>query len=315
MTTTLLRQTRDDVLRNIDLTALLNESNPDAQSTNAWPCPHNHSTPSVSVFGDQRHTQRWHCSICGTGGTAIDFVMCTDDLGIGDALQLLQRLTESTTPMNLSLPDSAVEYLDTCRGLLWSNTGVNARAWLHTRAVLHEPTLRINEIGFDPGTGELERPKGIPANGPAITFPIRHPHHNGPVSMQSLPLYASRENDEWISPSHNLGGPPRTAWLTTHQPTAKAVILTDNLIDALSAATLGHQAIAALATTITSQHSIEQLVELCHSVAIDNALICFRNDASTEIVAAVLDHIDLAKLQLPENINSLNQLLQQRQPT
>jgi hypothetical protein len=310
MTTTLLRQTRDEVLRNTDLIDLFNTAHPEATSTNSWPCPRHHdNTRSLNVFGEHAQTRRWHCSICGAGGNAIDFVMYTHDLAIGDAITHLQHLPmETGKPKSpIPLPPPVAQYLELCQQLLWSSSATSARAWLSNKGLLHEPTLLANGIGFDPGTHQLKRPKGIPANGPSLTFPIRCADIADPVSIQTLPLHASGENNEWISPSHNLDGPPPTAWITTYQESRKSFILTDNLLDALSAATIGHQAITILASTAP-----DKLTALCQQLGVDSALMSFRNDASAEIVAAELHTIDLARLQLPDDVYNLNELLQRQ---
>src|SRR5207248_1173242 len=187
-----MRYDRDEILARVDLAALCEETlgPPKGQGRSAtWPCPaprHGTQTgksPPVSIFMTRYGEQRWRCHACGAGGTAIDLVMTTQNLGFRDAIEVLAQRTGVTAsvdprplrPANIERPKPLApgevkpeleHYVDACEAWMWSPRGMPMRRWLRARG-LQEAVVRANRLGADPGPNALARAKGLPRAGAA----------------------------------------------------------------------------------------------------------------------------------------------------
>lgn len=260
------------LLAAVDLPALADELLGGSKGTGRaarWSCPNpdHHSqtgrTPPVTVYDSHRGEQRWRCHACGDGGTAIDLITRTHNLGARGALDELARRTgitpnhEPTAPRRRPTPRRTYEppppqpaspglrrYVNECARRMWEPAGSHILDWLiHTRG-LPADVLAHNHIGADIGARQ-GRPWGLatPAGG-AVVFPVAH---DGDLVYAQLRLLEPPPGrDRWLNPTHRLAPNPRIA---LYQPTERhhrEVIVTEGAVDALSATAAGYTAAAVL---------------------------------------------------------------------
>src|SRR4051794_5891541 len=164
---------RDDLLRRIDLVALLDELSPTPAArlgaSARWRCidpHHDDHHPSISMFTDRRGIERWRCWSGGHGGTAIDALLVARGGTIAEALAELERraglpehehpvrrsatltpTVERTEPISQGLRD----YIAACERILWRPAGRPVLDYLVRDRRLSRDVLALNHVGADPG--------------------------------------------------------------------------------------------------------------------------------------------------------------------
>ena len=261
---------RDRILDSVDLALLADEvlgehQGPDRSPT--WSCPNpSHAqtgrTPPVTIFRSNTGDERWHCHGCGAGGTAIDLVMATQNVDVREALASLaarsgiseqnrplrraRRCTpRPTTPERVADPEGLATYIDSCARRLWSPEGRPVRRWLNRVRGLPDDVLHLNRIGADPGARQA-RPDGMPAAGWAAVLPV---HLNGePVFAQLRVLGSSRLR--YLNAASTLTPNPRIAEYEPAERQGSCVVVTEGVLDALSAAAGGLRGVALLGASV-----------------------------------------------------------------
>ena len=124
-------------------------------------CPfHQERTPSFHVFPDR---QSWRCfGACATGGSAIDFVMRTENLDFGEAIRRLARQvglplhdrqgSRADNPA-FRINEAACAYF---QRTLTSTQGTEARAYMERRG-LDRSVVEAFQLGLAPSDGESLR--------------------------------------------------------------------------------------------------------------------------------------------------------------
>jgi DNA primase len=123
----------------------------------AGPCPFCGGRDRFRVWPKQGN---FWCRRCGSKGDAIDYIRLRDGLSFVEASNLLRQTNinkmyrnqdEQNEPGQLhKWQEFASQVLEHCSGILWSNIGEKARAWLDNRG-LSDDTLRYWKIGYSPG--------------------------------------------------------------------------------------------------------------------------------------------------------------------
>lgn len=262
---------RDELLARTDLTALATELCGPAhgRGRNArWHCPapdHPDHHPSMTIYDGHRNP-RWHCHACGAGGTAIDLYATATGDQIGRAIRALaqraglhgehsaetftrRRPMPAATKIAPPTPDPAIElYVAAAAELLRGPEGEAARRYLRNRGLADGDLLRINRIGYDPGPRELPRAAGLPRRGRGIVLPVLD--DNGRAVFCTTRYFddtaAGRRYDNAAS---NLAVNPKIAPVRPVEDThPETVIVTEGIIDGLTAARHGYRAAAVLGT-------------------------------------------------------------------
>lgn len=328
-----MRYDRDEVLTRTDLAQLADRLlAPQHPHTKSWPCPNpNHAqtgrTPPVSIFTGNHGVQRWHCHGCGTGGTAIDLVIETRQArNFREALEWLAHRAH-VTPTSVhpprpsrpvasspppAGPDAATRraltsYANGCVNHLHSPEGLDVRHWLtETRAIPH---LLVDHFGLgaDPGFWQLPRPRGIPVVSPAAVFPVRR--RDGEVIFTlSRVLRPVGHLPRWLNTANSIAPNPRLAILQPPgPPRAGPVIVTEGMLDALSAVTAARPAAALLGTGVIDDHVADRLAKLRRPV-----LLATDNDTAgrnaSDRLSALLSARGVAHdvLAIPERHKDLN---------
>ena len=120
-------------------------------------CPfHQERTPSFYVFPDR---QSWRCfGACATGGDAISFVMRSENLEFGEALQRLAQQTGVVLPSRQkregqqAATDANQAALEFFQQTLRSAQGEPVREYLDRRGVSRESIEKF-ELGLNPASG------------------------------------------------------------------------------------------------------------------------------------------------------------------
>lgn len=261
---------RDRVLDSVDLAALADEvlgGHHGSDRSSTWPCPNpDHAqtgrTPPVTIFRSRTGDQRWHCHGCGAGGTAIDLVMTTQHVDVREALETLaargglsedehplrppRRCTpRATPPERVTDPDGLSAFVDSCARRLWTPQGRPVRSWLNRVRGLPDEILHLNRIGADPGARQ-PRPAGMPTAGWAAVLPVHR--HGEPVFAQLRVLGSSRLR--YLNAASTLARNPRVAAYEPAERQGSCVVVTEGVIDALSAAAGGLRGIAMLGAAV-----------------------------------------------------------------
>ena len=314
MTTTMLRRQRVAVTSRADLTALLSPPS----TSGPWNCPRttthpaHHRTPTVAVFVDHSGAQRWHCRTCGDGGTALDF-LTNAGMNMGDAIAHLAATPTAPTRPRRNLPAYITDHLDRCSALLWTEQGRPAQDWLRQRGLLDEDCLRINGVGFDPGPEHLSRAFGLPRVGPAITVPLSNGLNaettTGVVSFAATTIDGPGP-EQWIFPALNLATPPSVAYFTPIKAGRNDVIITHRIIDALSAAILGHHGVAVLGGAYVDPVAMGRLGSMLRSNG-ESAVLCFEHTQVGQLAAVTVHRLldescPVSVVELPTGSTSLN---------
>ena len=239
--------------------------------TPTWPCPNpNHAqtgrTPPVTIFWSRTGHERWHCHGCGDGGTAVDLVMAVDRCDVRTALDTLGRRAGHSpdsehsrrpvrprhprhpepAPGRVTDPDGLTAFIDDCAHRLWAPEGRPVRRWLTRTRRLPPDVLRHNRIGADPGAVRQPRPDGMPAAGWAAVLPV---HRDGEAVFAQLRAL-STGRIRYLNAAAQLAPNPRVAHYQPVDQRGQCVLVTEGILDALSAAAAGYRSAALLGASI-----------------------------------------------------------------
>lgn len=321
---------RDGLIAATDLAALADEllgARRGNERTPIWPCPNPQHpqtgrTPPVTIFTSHRGEQRWRCHACGSGGTAIDLVMACCRTSARDAMGLLarrighqdqpptwrpQRPAPRATPQPRSCrdPEGLDRYVEACAEALFIPTGERVREWLMGERGLPEAVLRANRIGADLGPRRQARPEGMPSASGAVL----------PALVDSRAVYAQvrvlrprPDGPRYLNPTGALAPNPKLAYYRPAQIERPEVIVTEGVIDALSAAAAGFRAAAVLSAAYPDQAIALELSRLPEPL-----VIAFDQDdagrAAAERITALLDAQHRRPVDLILPANDLNEAL------
>jgi DNA primase len=259
---TVARIDPDELLRRVDLARLLDALAPPAARTvrRRWRCPdpdHEDRHPSVSmrIVGG---IGRWRCWSCGRGGTAIDALVAARGLTVGQAIEQLSAQAllapienEPADPEPVPLHPSVSRYVDACHRVLFTRTGRPVLDWLSRDRVLAVGILRANRVGADPGPDLLGRRRGLPRSGVGAVLPAYD--SDGNLTYVQTRYLAAGHGPKYGNPVTRLGHNPRLAWTRTPAPRrSDLLVVCEGIIDALTAATSGLDAVALLGATYPS---------------------------------------------------------------
>lgn len=316
------RYDRDAILAATDLRALATELlGPHAGTYRhpTWPCPDpNHTqtgaTPPVTLYATGRREERWHCHGCGAGGTAIDLVIAARRTDIRGALERLathphtpttsQRPLPARPPATVADPDGLRRYVEACARRLWLPAGATVRDWLTDDRGLDPDILRHNQIGADPGPATQPRPDGMP-RGTGAVLPV--------ITTAGVPVYAQLRvlqpqgrQPRYLNPAARLAPNPRVARIRPVHRSGDEIVITEGIIDALTAASGGYRSAALLGAALTTPATATALARLPGPLVLaldpDDA-----GQRATESLAALLRAEHRPPRLLPEGAGDLNE--------
>ena len=267
---------RDRIVEATDLAALADELLGPRRGTTrsgTWPCPSpNHAqtgrTPPVSIYRAGSGEERWHCHGCGIGGSAIDLVMAARGVAVRDALDELAARVGIREPLAADHvlrrppaprpataageergdPEGLAAFVDRCAKRLWCPEGRVVLRWLTEARGLPEDVLQANRIGADPGRGGQERPDGMPAAGWAAVLPV---HDDGrAVFAQLRSIRPLPGRPRYLHAAGRVAPNPRVGMYEPADPVGQCVIVTEGVLDALSANAAGFRAAAVLGAAL-----------------------------------------------------------------
>jgi len=245
----------------------------------SWPCPNpdhvqSGRTPPVTVFTDRFGEQRWKCHSCGVGGTAVDLLVEARGMTVREALGDLAHRTgtpplapgqrphrrpkeprpplarpEPINPFHSRVVPALDRYVNDCATALWRPEGAAVRRWLTRTRALPEQTLRANKIGVDLGPSLQQRPDGVPQVRRAVVLPVLV--EGGACYVQLRALNSSPGFPKYVNTRDELAPNPRLAAFHPSPPDDRhphwpELLVTEGIIDALTAASAGYRAIAFL---------------------------------------------------------------------
>lgn len=325
---------RDQILARTDLGGLADEllgphSGPARSPT--WSCPNpNHAqtgrTPPVTVFDGQGGFERWHCHGCGAGGTAIDLVMAVRRVGVRDALEHLaghsgigtiavpgpsdRRCSRRAMARRVADPAGLAAFIDDCSARLWTEEGARVRRWLTEARGIPEDVLRLNRLGADPGIRQ-DRPQGMPSAGWAAVLPVYR--DGGPVFAQLRSLGAGRLR--YLNASGELAPNPRVAVYQPTEQRGSCVVITEGVLDALSATAAGFRGVALLGASVPDPSKPAGVASELRDrlVALDGRLVlALDNDdagrrGSDRLLALLGDRPNTVSVAPPTSVKDLNE--------
>lgn len=329
---------RDRIVEATDLAALADEVLGPRRGTSrsaSWPCPSaQHAqtgrTPPVSVFRSGRGEERWHCHGCGIGGSAIDLVMAARGVTVGEAIEGLAgragirdavvadgrlgraagRPIKAVTTARPPMGDSAglVAFVDECAERLWRPEGRVVLHWLTEVRGLPEEVLALNRIGADPGRQRQSRPDGMPSSGRAAVLPVLEAGR--PVFAQLRPVNPLPERPRYLNAASRLASNPRVGVYEPPEAVGRCVVVTEGVLDALSANAAGFRAAAVLGAALVGDHGspvADRLARLNSPL-----VLAFDADEAGQRGAKALQGVlrkraaRSARLHLPAGANDLN---------
>ena len=263
---------RDDLLRQTDLAALLDDLSPGPPSrlgkTARWRCidpGHQDHNPSVTMFTDHRGIQRWKCWSGGHGGTAIDAILTAKGGTIPEALAELQQRAggdvnraerRRVAPIRsgpLELDPVVLEYVEACQRILWKPAGRHVLDYLVTERGLDPTVLEANHVGADLGPDVMNRQKGLPRGGVGAVLPT-HAIDGTITYAQARYLHPHGGQPKYDNPSGRLGTNPRLGWVIgSNARSTSVLVVCEGLIDALSTTGTGFASVALLSATYADQ--------------------------------------------------------------
>jgi DNA primase len=268
---------RDRVVDAVDLRTLADEllgPRRGAARSATWPCPSpNHAqtgrTPPVSVFRSRTGEERWHCHGCGIGGSAIDLVMAVRGVPMREALEELARragLGDRAAPSEplrcrpagerptaaggVSDPEGLAAYVEECADRLWRPEGRRVLRWLTRARGLPEDVLHLNRIGADTGGARQRRPAGMPSGGWAAVLPAYEAGR--PVFAQLRSLSPLPGRPRYLNAAGALAPNPRVALYEPPRAAGPCLLVTEGVLDALSANAAGFRAAAVLGAALAA---------------------------------------------------------------
>jgi len=310
---------RDELLRRVDLHALLDELSPAPAirlgPTARWRCidpGHDDQHPSVTMHIDRRGIPRWRCWSGGHGGTAIDALLVARGLTVAQAIEELgqrsgleldrgpvERRPGAVPRAPIPLDPTVRRYAEACERILWTRTGRPVLEWLTEQRRLPNDVLRANHVGADPGPDVLSRSAGLPGGGLAAVFPALTPA--GEIAyLQARYLDPPDGRSKYDNPSSRLGTNPRLAWTrTTRTPEPGVLLVCEGVPDALCAAAAGYAAVGVLGATGPDERVAERLA---HQAAGRRLVLAFDGDpagrGASEQLERMLHRFDLQVEQL-----------------
>lgn len=323
------RYDRDALLAGVDLQDLADEllgARQGRARSPTWPCPapthaQTGRTPPVAVFTTRWGEQRWHCHGCGACGTAIDLVMQAKGVPVREAMDWIagrsglqpQPDCALPTPRRRSpvvppLPDPGIDpYVAECERLLWSPQGRPARGWLVDTRRLNEDVLRANRIGYDPGARRLDRPDGVPRV-QGVVLPVVDDDGRA-IFTQTRRLGSVTNGPRYLNCASRAAPNPRLAAyrLGAVDAGARCLIVCEGAIDALSAVSAGHHAVAILGTSLADDRVAGQLASGAR-----RPVVAFDADEAGDLAASRLTHllrergVDARRLRPPASLGDFN---------
>jgi len=277
---------RNHIVEATDLAALADELLGPGRGTSrsaSWPCPSpQHAqtgrTPPVSVYRAGNGEERWHCHGCGIGGSAIDLVMVSRGLTVAEAIEGLagragirepfvadgRRTVVAARPIATAVvarapvadPAGLAAFVDECAERLWQPQGRVVLQWLTQVRGLPEEVLARNRIGADPGRRGQPRPDGMPSSGRAAVLPV---HEDGrPIFAQLRPITPLPERPRYLNAASRLATNPRVGIYEPPEAVGRCVIVTEGVLDALSANAAGFRAAAVFGAALAGDGSPER---------------------------------------------------------
>ena len=268
---------RDRIVEAIDLASLADELLGPRRGTSrsaSWPCPSpQHAqtgrTPPVSLYRSRGGEERWHCHGCGIGGSAIDLVMATHRLTVAEAIEKLAgragvrgsfddrrphraaaRPAKEPRAARAPVADPAglASFVDECAERLWKPQGRAVRRWLTEVRGLPEAVLQRNRIGADPGRQAQARPNGMPSCGRAAVLPVIEAGR--PIFAQLRAISPGPDRPRYLNAAGRLASNPRVGLYEPCEPVGRCVIVTEGILDALSANAGGFRSAAVLGAAL-----------------------------------------------------------------
>lgn len=273
---------RDRIVEVIDLASLADEILGPRRGTSrsaSWPCPSpQHAqtgrTPPVSLYRSRGGEERWHCHGCGIGGSAIDLVMAVHRLTVAEALEELagragvRDSAEGSWPRRVAArpwkgsvatrppvadPAGLAAFVDECAERLWKPQGQTVRRWLTEVRGIPEAVLERNRIGADPGRAAQARPDGMPSCGRAAVLPVIE--DGRPVFAQLRAISPHPDGPRYLNAASRLAVNPRVGMYEPCEPVGRCVIVTEGVIDALSANTAGFRSAAVFGAALVGRRT------------------------------------------------------------
>ena len=277
---------REAIIAAVDLVKLADEMlgpGRGSRRSATWPCPNpahpqTGRTPPVSVFTSRAGQPRWHCHGCGIGGTAIDLVMHVRGVTARGALEELAGRAgvpsvrggtlhraghpggapDRASPVAPNLVPRPVPELDRyvaeCAAALWTPQGEPVLRWLTGVRGVPEEVLRVNRVGADLGFQRQARPAAVPRVRRAVVLPVLvaggacfaqlRVLNSGP----DFPRYLNARDEQVPNPRVGLYRPARHFDFPCERG---ELIVTEGIIDALSAAAAGYHAAGVLGAGLT----------------------------------------------------------------
>jgi hypothetical protein len=267
---------RDAILAAVELAGLADELLGQRTGTTAspsWPCPNPHHAhtarePSdVTIYLTRSGEQRWHCHGCGTGGTAIDLVMKARRTGVRDALLFLDRYARSPSTPAAARPTATTPippedrhprtgldaWVAHASHLLWQPYGDAVREWLTCTRRIPDVVLRANRIGATAITpdhvlstrrDDLVRVHAGAA-APAAVLPVIA--KDQAIYVQLRLINPPADQPAYLNPPTSATTRhPRLGLYRPPQRQQPEILVTNGIIDALSANAAGYRAAAVL---------------------------------------------------------------------
>ena len=331
---------RDRTVAGVDLAGLADELlGPRRGSARSptWRCPSPHPaqtgrTPPVSIFRGRSGEERWHCHGCGMGGTAIDLVMVVRGFPVREAIeQLAGRVgvreaagirsrkaprSDASPTVDPSRPvadqEGLTAFVDECAARLWTPAGAPVRQWLTETRGIPEDVLRANRIGADPGRRRQRRPDGMPSAGRAAVLPVLQ--EGRPVFAQLRVIAPLEGRPRYLNASARLAVNPRVGMFQPAEPVGQCVIVTEGILDALSANSASFRAVAVLGAGLASPGSEWTSNKLADRLARRGAPLIVALDAddageraASELIAQLRElESSVVRLNVPETSEDLN---------
>lgn len=322
------RYDRDALLASVDLRSLADEllsGHHGGERSPTWSCPvpthvQTGRTPPVSIFVTRWGEQRWRCHGCGASGSAIDLVIHTHGVDVRRAMELLASRTglradadcpaprrRSRFPVERSEPHPGIEhYAAICAEYLWSPAAAGPARYLTEVRGLNEDVLRLNRIGFDPGSRHLDRPDGVPRSS-GIVLPVLDDDGRA-VFTQTRRLGSRATAPRYLNCANRAARNPRVAVYRSSGASTGPVVVCEGAIDALTAAAAGCRSVAVLGSTVADTRVADRIARL-HA---DGVVIAFDADEAGDRGAAGLASllrargVCAARLRPPEQASDLN---------
>ena len=257
------------------------------------------------------------------GGTAVDLVMATLRVDVGEAFEWLatrspdssvarERSSDSGWPPSrrdaspaTARPVDLEPYVDQCFRLLQdSPKGRPVLDWLWHARGIPEEVLRHHHIGLDPGGARLDRPPGVPA-AHGVVLPIRTGGRT--VFTQTRGLNAGAGQAKYLSCSSEAATNPRFGRFDPPDTSATCVVVCEGAFDAMSANAAGLPAVAVLGTGVVDGSIAGVIGQRATTVLLALA----RDDAGERATDRLRSELDSQELRVrtvrfPAGTNDLN---------